>query len=193
MDAYVMEVRKLENKFSGLEIHHVIRDNNVGVDLLSKLGSTRAQVPAGVFVQELQHPSIKTPAQSTIDSVPHETDREVRMLGEDWREPYIDFIKDQRLPVGVSKKSAAAARIMRRSNGFILVADKLYKCGARSGVLMKCVMGEDGYSILNEIHDGSCGNNAASKTLVGKAYRAGFYWPTVVSDAEDLVRRCPNC
>jgi hypothetical protein len=179
MDAYVMEVRKLENKFSGLEIHHVIRDNNVGVDLLSKLGSTRAQVPAGVFVQELQHPSIKTPAQSTIDS--------------DWREPYIDFIKDQRLPVGVSKKSAAAARIMRRSNGFILVADKLYKCGARSGVLMKCVMGEDGYSILNEIHDGSCGNNAASKTLVGKAYRAGFYWPTEVSDAEDLVRRCPNC
>jgi hypothetical protein len=29
MDAYVAEIRKLENKFSGLEIHHVIRDNNV--------------------------------------------------------------------------------------------------------------------------------------------------------------------
>jgi ribonuclease HI len=26
MDAYVQEVRKLENKFSGLEIHHVIRE-----------------------------------------------------------------------------------------------------------------------------------------------------------------------
>jgi ribonuclease HI len=39
MDAYVAEVRKLENKFSGLEIHHVIRDNNVGTDVLSKLGS----------------------------------------------------------------------------------------------------------------------------------------------------------
>jgi ribonuclease HI len=49
MDAYVAEVRKLENKFSGLEIHHVIRDNNVGADVLSKLGSTRTQVPAGVL------------------------------------------------------------------------------------------------------------------------------------------------
>jgi ribonuclease HI len=39
MDAYIMEIRKLENKFSGLEIHHVIRDNNMGMDVLSKLGS----------------------------------------------------------------------------------------------------------------------------------------------------------
>jgi ribonuclease HI len=39
-----MEVRKLENKFYGLEFHHVVRDNNVAADVLSKLGSTRAQV-----------------------------------------------------------------------------------------------------------------------------------------------------
>jgi ribonuclease HI len=39
MDAYVTEIRKLEEKFSGLEIHHVICDNNVGADVLSKLGS----------------------------------------------------------------------------------------------------------------------------------------------------------
>jgi hypothetical protein len=58
---------------------------------------------------------------------------------------------------------------------------------------MKCVTGEDGYDILWEIHEGVCGNHAASRTLVGKAYRAGFWWPTAVSDAEDLVRRCQNC
>jgi ribonuclease HI len=60
MDTCVQEVRKLENKFSGLEVHHVVRDHNVGADILSKLGSTRAQVPAGVFVQELKQPSIKS-------------------------------------------------------------------------------------------------------------------------------------
>jgi hypothetical protein len=60
MDAYIQEVRRLENKFSGLEIHHVIREHNVGTDILSKLGSTRAQVPARVFVQELKQPSIKS-------------------------------------------------------------------------------------------------------------------------------------
>jgi hypothetical protein len=58
---------------------------------------------------------------------------------------------------------------------------------------MKCITGEDGFDILREIHEGVCGNHAASRTLVRKAYRASFWWPTVVSDAEDLVRRCQNC
>jgi ribonuclease HI len=71
MDAYVQEVRKLENKFSGLEVHHVLREHNVGADTLSKLGSTHAQVPLGVFVQELKQPSIKSSLQVTIDAGPN--------------------------------------------------------------------------------------------------------------------------
>jgi phosphopentomutase len=68
MDAYVQEVRKLKNKFSGLEVHHVVREHNVGADILSKLGSTHVQVPAGVFIQELKQPSIKPPPQVTTDA-----------------------------------------------------------------------------------------------------------------------------
>ena len=63
MDAYCLEVCKLENKLCGLEFHHVIRNNNVAGDVLSKLGSTLAQVPAGVFVHELHKKSI--PEQSS--------------------------------------------------------------------------------------------------------------------------------
>jgi hypothetical protein len=83
MDAYVQEVRKLENKFSGLEIHHVVREHNVGADILSKLGSTRAQVPAGVFVQELKQPSIKSSTQIATDDGLQQPDREVMLLEED--------------------------------------------------------------------------------------------------------------
>jgi hypothetical protein len=186
-------VRKLENKFSGLEVHHVLREHNVGADILSKLGSTRAQVLAGVFIQELKQPSIKSSPQISTDTGLQKPDREVMMLGEDWRETYIDFIWDQRLPAGMGAKSAAAACVIRRSKGFVLVDNKLYRCDARSGVLTKCVTGEDSYDILQEIHESVCGNHAASRTLVGKAYRAGFWWPTAVLDAEDLVRRCQNC
>jgi hypothetical protein len=103
------------------------------------------------------------------------------MLGEDWREAFIDFIQDQRLPAGIDARSAEMARVTRRSKGFILVDSKLYRCGARSGVLMNCVTKEDGYDILREIHEGVYGNHAASRTLVGKAYRASFWWPTAVS------------
>jgi ribonuclease HI len=70
MDAYCLEVRKLENKFYGHEFHHVVRDNNVAADVPSKLGSTRAQVPAGVFIHELHAPSIPEPAPMTTDPAP---------------------------------------------------------------------------------------------------------------------------
>jgi hypothetical protein len=52
-------VRKLEAHFEGLEFHHVCCDNNVAADVLSRLGSKRAPVPAGVFVQDLHKPSIR--------------------------------------------------------------------------------------------------------------------------------------
>jgi hypothetical protein len=64
---------------------------------------------------------------------------------------------------------------------------------AKAEILQKCITTEEGIKLLQEIHGGYCGNHAASRTLVGKAFRAGFYWPTAVADAEDLVRRCQNC
>ena len=83
MDAYVEEIRKLENKFSGLEIHHVDRDNNMGADILSNHGSTRAAVPPGVFVHELHHSLVKVQSQQVADTEAQATVREVLMIEED--------------------------------------------------------------------------------------------------------------
>jgi ribonuclease HI len=94
MDAYVHEVRKLENKFSSLEIHHVLREHNVGADILSKLGSTRAQVPPGVFIQELNQPSINvfTHVLVAIDKFTKWTEyKPISMLTPD---RVVDFIND---------------------------------------------------------------------------------------------------
>jgi hypothetical protein len=57
----------------------------------------------------------------------------------------------------------------------MLVANKLYRRAASLGVLLKCVSTEQGKEILDEIHSGCCGNHAASRTLVGKAFRMGYY------------------
>ena len=64
---------------------------------------------------------------------------------------------------------------------------------AYTEILMKCITQDDGVKLLEDIHVGSCGNHAASRTLVGKAFRAGFYWPSAVPDAEKLVRHCEGC
>jgi hypothetical protein len=58
---------------------------------------------------------------------------------------------------------------------------------------MKCVPREEGKGILEEIHKGVCGNHASSRTLVSKAFRRAFYWPTALGDAEELIRRCQGC
>jgi hypothetical protein len=98
MDAYCLEVCKLENKFYCLEFHHVVRNNNVAADVLSKLGSTRAQVPVRVFVHELHAPSIPEPAPTTTDPVPSQPGQEVMMIDVDWSQPFVDYIREQKVP-----------------------------------------------------------------------------------------------
>jgi hypothetical protein len=189
MDAYCLEVRNLENKFYGLEFHHVVRDNNVAADVLLKLGSTRAQVPAGVFVHELHAPSIPETAPPTTDPAHPPAGQEVMMIDVDWRQPFIDYLREQKVP----SDRNLVEQLIRRAKSYVLVGDKLYKQGASSGVLMKCVPREEGKDILEEIHKGVCGNHASSRTLVNKAFRRAFYCPTALGDAEELVRRCQGC
>jgi len=64
---------------------------------------------------------------------------------------------------------------------------------AKEGILQKCITQEEGVKLLLEIYYGSCGNHMASKNLVDKAFQAAFYWPTAITDTEDLVRRCEGC
>ena len=68
MDAYCAEIRKLEGKFYGIEYHHVVRDQNQPADQLSKIGSSRAVVQPGVFVQDLLAPSITE--EKEVEEVP---------------------------------------------------------------------------------------------------------------------------
>jgi ribonuclease HI len=166
MDAYYLEVRKLENKFYSLEFHHVVCDNNVAADVLSKLGSTCAQVPAGVFVHELHAPSIPEPAPPTTVPAHPPAGQEVMMIDVDWRQPFIDYLSEQKVP---SDKNLAK-QLIRRAKSYVLVGEKLYRRGTSSGVLMKCVPREEGKGILDEIHKGSCGNHASSRMLVSKAF-----------------------
>ena len=104
-----------------MEIHHVDHDNKVGADVLSKLGSTRAAVPPGVFVYEQHHPSVKVQSQQGTDAEATASVREVLMIEEDWRIQFIDFLKEFKFPPHVDAKSAEAAHIIRRSKGFVLV------------------------------------------------------------------------
>src|SRR5579859_6371768 len=151
MDAYCEEVRKLEKNFYGLEFHHVIRDNNVAADVLAKLGSTRVAVPAEVFVQELTKTSIKTPDDPSTSSNPA-PDRQVLVVNPDWTLPFIDYILHKKVP---GDKEEAEC-VIRHSKNYVVVGDKLFRRGALSRVLMRCISSTEGKELLEEIHSGVC-------------------------------------
>jgi ribonuclease HI len=183
MGKYCTTVRKLEDKFEGLEFHHVERDRNAAADALLKLGSSRTQVPPGVFVQEVPRRSISSDQAEECNVL-----SQLELDSNDWREPIIRYIKNEEEP----DDKAAIERIARQSAHYTLIGDALYRRGA-TGVLMKCILSAIGKQLLDEIHAGQCGIHAASRTLVGKVFRSGFYWPIAKSDAAKLVQRCEAC
>jgi hypothetical protein len=141
----------------------VERDGNTAVDTLSKLGSSRTQVPPGVFVQEVLHPriSLDRAEECNILSQP-ESD------SDDWREPIIRYIKNEE-----PDDRNAAERIARQSAHYTLIGETLYRRGT-TGVLMKCILSATRKQLLDEVHAGQCGIHATSRTLVGKVFRYGF-------------------
>jgi hypothetical protein len=59
---------------------------------------------------------------------------------------------------------------MHRNKQYLLDDGVLMCKNAKEEVLMKCITREAGIQLLHEIHSGTCGNHAASRTLVGKAF-----------------------
>jgi hypothetical protein len=75
---------------------------------------------------------------------------------------------------------------------FVLIDDEVYKRWA-AVILMRCILRDQVRELLQEIHAGTCGHHAGLRSLVGKAFRQGFYWPTTVAESKDIVRRCEGC
>nr|GEU84207.1 hypothetical protein [Tanacetum cinerariifolium] len=47
--------------------------------------------------------------------------------------------------------------------------------------------------VIREIHEGSCSMHAGPRSVVAKAIRLGYYWPTMHRDARDMTRTCNDC
>jgi hypothetical protein len=107
---------------------------------------------------------------------------------DDWRVPFIKFLQDGTVYADGTENE----RLMHRSKQYLLVDGILMRKNTKEEVLMKCITQEAGIQLL-QIHSGTCGNHAASRTLVGKAFRVGFYWPSAMVDAEKLVHHCDGC
>jgi hypothetical protein len=64
MASYRFYVQQLCGFFEGCEFHHVPRANNDEADRLSKIGSTKQEISAGVSLEVIRKPSIQPSPES---------------------------------------------------------------------------------------------------------------------------------
>ena len=158
VEAYCNAMRRLEDKFDGLELNHVPRKYNEDVDELAKIASGQTTVPPNIFARDITKPSVefKDPAEpgpSTagpsggnppadeaepmdIDFGTSSADEAEAMevdeapTSQDWRVQYLDWMIRGVLP----SNRAQARRLARRAKSFVLIDHELYK-RSPSGVL----------------------------------------------------------
>ena len=179
MVLYLQKVRDLLKKFVSVQIKYVPRTENSRADALAKLATAlQEDIGESTPIEYLAEPSIDPYGMmiAPVGSVPN------------WMDPIWDYINDGALPDDPKE----AAKIRMRSSRFTNHKGSLYKRGFYTPFL-KCIAGEDTEYVLREVHEGICGNHIEARTLAGKVLRQGYYWPTMLKDATDLVKRCRIC
>ena len=107
---------------------------------------------------------------------------------ENWTAPLKTYLQSGTLPNGKD----ATRRLKVRASRFILIQDILYKRGF-SQPYLRCLSHNEVDYVMREVHEGICGNHSGAWSLVHKLIRAGYYWPTVLKDAQAYVKTCNKC
>ena len=126
MVAYCQEVRKLEDKFHGLELNHVLRRYNEAADALAKAASNRSPEPPGVFARDLHEPSVK-PAGEAPEVI---LDQAIDDDAGDCSFTLLEWIVQGKLP----PDKAEARRIAQQAKLYRLIEGDLYR-RSPSGIL----------------------------------------------------------
>ena len=74
----------------------------------------------------------------------------------------------------------------------MLIRDVLYKRGF-SRPYLRCLSHEKVDYVIREVHEGICENHLGARSLVHKLIRAGYYWPTMLKDAQTYVKAYDKC
>ena len=85
----------MEGTFDGLELTHVLHNDNNEVDELAKMGSRRASVPTGVFVQQLHQPTI---SEEPTKPTKKPSEAKIFVINPKWTTPYLNYLLNDELP-----------------------------------------------------------------------------------------------
>jgi hypothetical protein len=164
--------------------------DNCDADHLAWIASSRAPTPPDVIVEKLSKASMK-PEESTSEEVGADLmviDEPPQQPTYDWMSPIKAYLDNQ----PPSDDNVEIERITCKSRMHHLIDEVLYRQGA-NGMMMRCISREEGIQLLKDIHKGVCGSHSSWHSIIGKAFRHRFYWPTAKDDAMEVVKKYKEC
>ncbi|GKE82481.1 reverse transcriptase domain-containing protein [Tanacetum coccineum] len=102
--------------------------------------------------------------------------------------PIYEYLKEEILPE--EKRKARAIR--HKAGRYVMTNGILYKKSFLRPRL-RCIRPLQANYVLREIHEGSCSMHAGPRSVVAKFLRSEYYWPTMHTDARNLIRGCSSC
>ena len=163
---------KMEEKFSTFEIEHAPRNENQFADALAALGS---QI---MFERDNTRVVVSKREESMIE-VLKERFLEERCEGDWW------------IPIREALIKGVGATELKLLKYYTMMRGALY-CRMPGGVLFRCVGQDEAQKKLKEVYDktyGSCGE----VSLYRRLQKAGFYWPSMGKDVDQVQTQCGTC
>ena len=179
MILYLEKVRELLKKFARVQVKHVLRVREHTNECLSKArDNIKEDLDRLIPIEHLLEPSVNIDSEkvSPVMSEPS------------WMDPIWDYLVDGTVPIDPKE----AFKLRTRSARFTIHQGTLYKRGFLTPIL-KCMGKEDVNYVLREVHEGICGSHIGARSLAAKTLRQGYYWPTILKDATELVKKCKIC
>ncbi|XP_070020214.1 uncharacterized protein [Nicotiana sylvestris] len=165
------------HRFEEWTLQHVPREQNSEADALANLGSS-------VEDDEIISGTIAQLSKLVVEE--GHTEINSTSLTWDWRNKYIDYLKNGKLP----SDSKESRTLRTKAARFTLSKDGTLYRRMFDGPLAICLgLGDSNY-VLREIHEGTCGNHSGVESLVHKVIRAGYYWDIMEKNTKEFVRKC---
>ncbi|KAM1261952.1 hypothetical protein ACFX2G_027754 [Malus domestica] len=173
MAAYLEQTQLLLKQFH-YQITQIPRAANSHADALARFASAvEDKIGRKIQVELLAAPSTMAAEVCNLQQ------------GDSWITPIYKFLAHGTLP----NDKVQAKLIRYKATRYLIINNQLYKRGFNLPYL-RCLIPAEAETVIREIHEGVCGDHAGSRSLAYKAFRKGYYWPTLHQDAIRISRSC---
>nr|GEU77824.1 reverse transcriptase domain-containing protein [Tanacetum cinerariifolium] len=164
MVKYIEKAKSLISGFANFSITQVLRSKAKKADALSKIESTSfAHLSKQVLIEVLKEKSIQEEVTIVVEE-----------KGPTWMTLIMEYLKDGTLP----GDRYEASKLCIKARQYELLEGVLYRRSFLKSWL-RCVGPLQADYVIRKIHKGSCIMHAGPWSVVAKAMRLGYYWPTM--------------